>query len=113
MKNELTLLGLAPVFGLAGAAETAVLWQVFAITVMGLVPDQLAVLACFVTGLAGPPIIWAIVWLAARPFRQPVWIALRAPASTGLGLVFATQLAFYIPIGFFTIAFHHGTLSGL
>lgn len=113
MKHEFKLLGLTPLFGLAGAAATALVWQIYAVTIIGLVPQQLTLLACFAAGLIGPPIVWAVLWLATRPARRSVWNSLRGPAATGLGLVFATQLAFYIPIGFFTIAFHHGTLNGL
>jgi len=32
--------------------------------------------------------------------------ALRRAASAGLGLVLAAELGFYIPLGFFAIAFH-------
>ena len=112
MKEEIKLLGLAPLFALAGASGTAAAWHIFAATLSTSVPEQLTVLSCFVVGLAGPPAIWIALWLATRPVRRSVWDALRAPAATGLGLVFASQLAFYIPIGFFTIAFHHGTLQG-
>jgi hypothetical protein len=113
MKEELKLLGLTPLFGLVGAIATASVWHVYAATIVTLVPQQLTLLACFAAGLFGPPIVWACLWLATRPVRRSVWDALRGPATTGLGLVFATQLAFYIPIGFFTIAFHYGTLQGL
>mgnify|MGYP001824906842 CR=1 FL=1 len=113
MKEEIKLLGLTPLFGLTGAIATALVWHLYAATIIAFVPQQLTLLACFAAGLVGPPIVWAGLWLATRPARRSVWDGLRGPAATGLGLVFATQLAFYIPIGFFTLAFHYGTLTGL
>jgi hypothetical protein len=105
MKDELKLLGMVPIFGATGALATAAAWQVFAITLMDLVPARLVVLSCLVTGLAGPLIVWGIVWLATRSQRTPLDVALRRSAFVGLGLVFAAELGFYIPLGFFAIAF--------
>jgi hypothetical protein len=106
MKDELKLLGLVPLFGIVGAVSTAVMWQVFAITLMDAVPGEYAVLACVVTGLAGPLLVWALVLLATRTERIPGLRTLRRPASIGIGLVLATELGFYVPLGFFAIAFH-------
>jgi len=104
MKDELKLLGMVPIFGATGALATAAAWHV-SITLMDLVPARLAVLSCLVTGLAGPLIVWGIVWLATRSLRTPLDVALRRSAFVGLGLVFAAELGFYIPLGFFAIAF--------
>lgn len=105
MKDELKLLGMVPIFGATGALATAAAWQVFAITLMDLVPAKLAVLSCLVAGLAGPIIVWGMVWLATRNLRTPFEVGLRRSAFVGLGLVFAAELGFYIPLGFFAIAF--------
>ena len=106
MKNEITILGLAPLCGLAGAAATAVAWQVFALTLLDVVPDRLAVLSCLIAGLAGPMVLWAFLWLVTRGRRSPLARAWRRAAAVGLGLVVAAELGFYIPLGFFAIAFH-------
>ena len=105
MKDELKLLGMVPIFGATGALATAATWQVFAITLMDLVPAKLAVLFCLVAGLAGPVIVWVLVWFATRSSRTPLEVGLRRSAFVGLGLVFAAELGFYIPLGFFAIAF--------
>jgi len=105
MKDELKFLGMVPIFGATGALSTAAAWQVFAITLMDLVPARLAVLSCLVAGLAGPLIIWGVVWMATRSARTPLEVGLRRSAFVGLGLVFAAELGFYVPLGFFAIAF--------
>ena len=106
MKDELKLLGLVSLFSIVGALSTAVMWQVFAATLMDVVPGQLAVLACIAFGLVGPLFVWVVVLLATRSQRSPGLRALRRPAAIGIGLVFATELGFYVPLGFFAIAFH-------
>ena len=106
MKDELKMLGLVPLFGVLGALSTAVMWQAFSIMLMDLIPGQFAVLACVITGLAGPPVVWMLVLLATRTERVPGLRQLRRPAAIGIGLVFATELGFYVPLGFFAIAFH-------
>ncbi len=106
MIDELKLLGLVPLFGLVGALSTAVMWQVFAATLMDVVPGQLAVLACVVFGLSGPLVVWVSILLATSSQRKPGLRALRRPAAIGIGIVFATELGFYVPLGFFAIAFH-------
>jgi hypothetical protein len=106
MHDELKFLGLAPLFGAIGALATAAAWQVFAITLLDLVPAQLAVLSCLVAGLTGPLAVWVTVWIATRRRRTLFASALRHAASVGLGLVLAAELGFYIPLGFFAIAFH-------
>ena len=106
MKDELKLLGLVPFFGILGAISTAVIWRVFAVTLMDLVPGQFAVLACVVAGLADPVVVWVMVLLATRIERKPGLRVLRRPAAIGIGLVLATELGFYVPLGFFAVAFH-------
>ena len=106
MKDELKLLGLVPLFGIAGALSTAAVWRIFAITVMDLVPAEFAVLACVVAGLVGPMVVWGLVLVATGGRRLPGQRALRRPAAIGIGLVLATELGFYVPLGFFAIAFH-------
>jgi hypothetical protein len=100
MRNEFKLLALVPVFGMAGAAATAMLWQVFSWTLMTLIPPPYAVLGCAVSGLLGPLLVGFAVWRASREAR-----AFRGPAAVGLGIVLATELAFYVPLGFMVAAF--------
>lgn len=106
MKDEITFLGLTPFFALAGALATAIAWQVFALTLSGLVPDQLEVLCCLIAGLTGPLAAWALLWLATRGRLSPLARAYRRAASVGFGLVVAAEVGFYIPLGFFAVAFH-------
>jgi hypothetical protein len=105
MNHEFSFFGMAPLFGVAGALATAAVWHVFALTLLDLVPAQLAVLSCLVAGLAGPLVVWLAVWSATRSRRTLFASALRRAASVGLGLVLAAELGFYIPLGFFAIAF--------
>jgi hypothetical protein len=105
MHDELKFFGLAPLFGVLGALATAGGWHLFAITLLDQVPNHLAVLACLVAGLGGPVLVWAAVWIATRRRRGFAVSALRRSASVGLGLVLAAELGFYIPLGFFAIAF--------
>ena len=105
MHDELKFLGLAPLFGAIGALATAAAWQVFAITLLDLIPAQFAVLSCLIAGLAGPLVVWLAVWFATRR-RQNLFVsAVRRAASVGLGLVLAAEFGFYIPLGFIAIAF--------
>ena len=106
MNEDLGFFGLTPLFGVVGALATAAAWHLFAITLLDLVPSQLAVLSCLVAGLAGPLIVWLAVWFATRRRRTLFASAMRRAASVGLGLVLAAELGFYIPLGFFAIAFH-------
>ncbi len=99
-KNELKLLALVPVFGAAGAAATAAMWHLFSRTLMALTPPPYTVLGCVVSGLFGPVAVGAVVWYASREAR-----VLRGPAGVGLGIVLATELAFYVPLGFMVVAF--------
>jgi hypothetical protein len=108
MRDELRHFALVPVFGIAGALATAVMWQVFAATWLAQVPPPYEILACVVAGLIGPPSVWALVWLATRGPKRSALRELRPPALVGLGLVLATELAFYLPLGFFAIAMHAG-----
>jgi hypothetical protein len=103
--DELKFLGLAPLFGILGGLATAAAWRVFAITLMDVVPQQLAVLSCLVAGLGGPAIVWMAVWVLTRPQPTLDGSAVRRSASVGIGLVIAAELGFYIPLGFFAIAF--------
>ena len=105
MNDEFRFLGMAPLFGAAGALATAAAWHIFAFTLLDLVPARLAVLSCLVAGLAGPLVVWATVWFATRRRRTLFASALRRAATVGLGLVLAAELGFYIPLGFFAIAF--------
>jgi hypothetical protein len=106
MNGELRFFGLVPLFGVFGALATAAAWHVFALTLMELVPTRLAVLSCLVTGLGGPVVVWVGVLAGTRRLRPPVESVVRRSASVGLGLVLAAELGFYIPLGFFAIAFH-------
>lgn len=106
MHDELKFCGLAPLFAALGALATAAVWQLFAVTLLDLVPPHLAVLACLVAGLGGPVAVWAAVWITTRRRQSFAVSALRRSASVGLGLVLAAELGFYIPLGFFAIAFH-------
>jgi predicted membrane-bound spermidine synthase len=104
--DEFKFLGLAPLFGVFGALATAAAWQIFAFTLLDQVPAQLEVLSCLVAGLVGPLVVWLAVWIATRRRRSSLAFSLRRSASVGLGLVLAAELGFYIPLGFFAIAFH-------
>ena len=106
MNEDFKFFGMAPLFGAIGALATAAAWHVFAITLLDLVPAQLAVLSCLVAGLAGPLVIWMAVLFVIRRQRGPFASSLRRAAAVGLGLVLAAELGFYIPLGFFAIAFH-------
>jgi hypothetical protein len=105
MNDELRFLGMAPLFGVAGALATAVAWHVFAVTVLDMVPAQFAVLSCLVAGLGGPAAVWLAVWMMARRRRTPRACAMTHAASLGLGLVLAAEIGFYIPLGIFAVAF--------
>jgi len=106
MHDEFKFFGLAPLFGVIGALATAAVWHIFAVTLLDLVPAQFAVLSCLVAGLAGPVAVWASVWISTRSRQTLFTSGIRRAASIGLGLVFAAELGFYIPLGFFAIAFH-------
>lgn len=105
MNDDFRFVALAPLFGVVGALATAAAWHVFAFTLLDLFPAQFAVLACLVAGLAGPLVVWVAVWIATRQRRTLATSALRRAASVGLGLVLAAEIGFYIPLGFFAIAF--------
>jgi len=104
MRVELGFLGLAPLFGAVGAAATVGAWHLFAATLLGLVPVELAVLSCLVAGLSGPIAVWIAVWIATRHRQSLAASAVQRSASVGLGLVLAAELGFYVPLGFFAIA---------
>lgn len=106
MNEDFKFFGLAPLFGAIGALATAAGWHIFAFTLLDLVPAQLAVLSCLVAGLAGPLVVWMAVWMVTRRKQSLFACALRRASSVGLGLVLAAELGFYIPLGFFAIAFH-------
>lgn len=106
MKNELKFMALVPVFGALGALATAAAWQVFSLTLMSIVPAQLAPLSCLTLGLVGPLVVWGLVLSVTRALSTSVTGALRRAASVGLGLVIAAEIGFYIPLGFLAIAFH-------
>jgi hypothetical protein len=106
MNEDFKFFGLTPLFGVVGALATAAGWHLFAFTMLDLVPAQLAVLSCLVAGLAGPMVVWITVAAVTRRQRTLFASALRRAASVGLGLVLAAELGFYIPLGFFAIAFH-------
>lgn len=105
MHDELKFFGLAPLFGILGALATAGAWHLFAVTALGFVAPDLAVLACVLAGLAGPVAVWVAVWVATRRPKAAAASAVRRSASVGLGLVLAAELGFYLPLGFFAIAF--------
>jgi hypothetical protein len=106
MPDEYKFLGLAPLFGVVGALATAVAWHLYALLLLELVPPQLAILWCLVAGLAGPAAVWLAVFAATRSARGTARSVVRRAASVGLGLVMAAELGFYLPLGFFAIAFH-------
>ena len=106
MHEELKFLGLAPLFGATGALASATVWHVFAITLVHLVPEPIAVLSCLAAGLLGPVSVWALVCISTRRQKTLFASGLRRAASVGLGLVLAAEIGFYIPLGFFAIAFH-------
>jgi hypothetical protein len=106
MNDDFRFFGLAPLFGAAGALATAAAWHLFAITLLDFVPAQFAVLSCLVAGLVGPMTVWLAVLIVTRRRRGPFASALKRAASVGLGLVLAAELGFYIPLGFFAVAFH-------
>lgn len=101
MHDDLKLLGLASIFGAAGAAATASMWQAFDIALMALTPPPYAVLGCVMSGLVGPLAVGALVWINTRNAPNLRW-----PAGVGLGMVLAVELAFYLPLGFMAVAFH-------
>jgi predicted membrane-bound spermidine synthase len=106
MYDDLKFFGLAPLFGLLGALSTALAWRLFAVAMLDVVPDRLQVLSCLVVGLVGPTVVWITVWITTRIRARESSSVVRNSASVGLGLVLAAQLGFYIPLGFFAIAFH-------
>lgn len=101
MKDELKVLALVPIFGVLGASATLVMWWVFDQTLTLFVPPAYATLACVVCGLIGPAAVAGWIWLVTHRDHVVRW-----PAGVGLGLVFATELAFYLPLGFMAVAFH-------
>jgi hypothetical protein len=106
MNEDFRFIGMTPLFGALGALATAAAWHLFAITLLDLVPARVAVLSCLAVGLAGPIVLWIAVLTMTRRHRTRSASALRRAASVGLGLVLAAELGFYIPLGFFAIAFH-------
>jgi predicted membrane-bound spermidine synthase len=105
MYDELKFFGLAPLFGVLGALSTVVAWHLFAVLMIDAVPDQLQVLSCLIVGLVGPVVVWLTVWVMTRIRAKDFSAVIRRSASVGLGLVLAAQVGFYVPLGFFAIAF--------
>jgi len=105
MRDELTFIGLAPLFGVFGALTTLIAWQFFAITFLDVVPAHLAVLSCLAAGLCGPAVLWMTVSVLTRRHQTRKALQVRRSASLGLGLILSAELGFYIPLGFFAIAF--------
>lgn len=105
MRNDIKLLCLVPVYGALGAAATWGLWLIFDRWVEAAIPPPYAVLACVLWGLPGPVTVGAVAWIATRRTPSARW-----PAIIGLGMVLATELAFYVPIGFLAVAFHTASL---
>ncbi len=106
MNEDFKFFGLTPLFGAIGAVATAAAWHIFAFTLLNFVPAPFAVLSCLVVGLSGPVAVWATVWILTRRQQTLFTFAVRRAASVGLGIVFAAELGFYIPLGFFAMAFH-------
>ena len=102
MNDELKMIALVPIFGVLGACATLVMWWVFGHTLTLVVPPAYATLACVVCGLIGPAAVAGWIWLVTHRDHLVRW-----PAGVGLGLVFATELAFYLPLGFMAVAFHN------
>ena len=105
MKYEIGFYGLAPLFGVLGAVATAAVWQIHAITLMGLVPAQFGALSCILVGLLGPMIVWLGVFRATRNRTTENVAAVRRAASVGLGLVLAAQAAGWAQATILGVAF--------
>jgi len=103
--DQLRQILLLVAFALAGATSTAAMWLVFSMTLQPVVPGNLATLACLAMGSAGPIVMWFVVYLAVRNRPPQAGRKVLVPATIGLSLALATQLAFYIPLGFFATAF--------
>jgi hypothetical protein len=105
MRDEFKFLSLVPLFAAVGGFATVAAWHLYAVLFFEVIPNQLTVLACLVAGLAGPAIVLSVVLVATRAGKSATTWAVRRSASVGLGLVLAAELGFYIPLGFFAIAF--------
>jgi hypothetical protein len=101
MADDLKVLVLVPIFGVVGAAATLGMWWVFDVAIAARVSPAHTTLACIVFGLLGPAAVAGGIWLITKRGQTIRW-----PAGFGLGMVFATELAFYLPIGFMAVAFH-------
>jgi len=110
VKDDLKLYIMVPLFAAAGGMATALVWLVFSVTFLPSVADRYAVLACVLVGLLGPVLVWSLVWGWSLRVTRNRRAAILRPASIGLGLASATELAFYVPIGFLTVAFYGQTL---
>ena len=110
MRDDLKLYTLVPVFAAAGGVATGLVWLAFSLTFLPLIADRYAVLACVVVGLLGPFLVWVLVWCWSRGIGHDGGTGILRPAAIGLGLASATELAFYVPIGFLTVAFYGQTL---
>ena len=102
MNDELKMLALVPIFGVLGASATLVMWWAFDQTLTHYVPPAYATLACVMCGLMGPAAVAGWIWFVTHRDHVVRW-----PAGVGLGLVFAAELAFYLPLGFMAVAFHN------
>ena len=104
--EQLRLTGLMTLFGALAVCATGLAWRVAAVTVVPYVDGAHAELALFTTGLVGPALVVAGAWLLARPVASCE--SVRAAAATGVAVVVAAQLAFFVPIGLLCTAVHRG-----
>lgn len=110
MNDDLKIYILVPFFAAVGGVATGLVWLAFSLTILPAVADRYTVLACVLVGLLGPVLVWFLVWGWSRRVARNRRAGILRPASIGLGLATATELAFYVPIGFLTVAFYSQTL---
>lgn len=106
MAEQLKQLGLMVGFGLLGALATLLSWYAFAEALSRWVPREFLELSVFSVGLLGPLTVWMVVILGTRLRSGSRMELVRVTAGAGLAVVAATQLAFYVPLGFMCLAFH-------
>ncbi len=105
MPEPVKQLGLMVLFGFAGALATLAAWYSSSGLLSILVPRQLLELSLFAVGLLGPLVVWVAVLVVTQGRSSASLEMLRPTAAAGLAVVAATQLAFYIPLGFMCLAF--------
>ncbi|MCP4897259.1 MAG: hypothetical protein GY906_09845 [bacterium] len=106
MPETVKQLGLMVVFGFVGALATLATWHGATGFLSVLVPRQLLELSVFCVGLLGPLVVWTAVLAATRRRSRATLEMVRSTAAAGLAVVAATQLVFYVPLGFMCLAFN-------